>query len=81
MAMSVVRQLIENNGVLARAFLGVTLDSKFSAETAHQLACRDASAPTSFASSPGLAAETAKLQVGDVVLRFNGVEIDDDNHL
>lgn len=81
MAMTVVRQLIENNGILARAFLGVTLDSKFSAETAQQLGMPRRIGAHIIRITPGSPAETAKLQVGDVVLRFNGVEIDDDNHL
>lgn len=81
MAMTVVRQLIENNGILARAFLGVTLDSKFSVETAHQLGMPRRIGAHIIRITPGSPAETAKLLVGDVILRFNGVEIDDDNHL
>jgi serine protease Do len=80
MAMAVVRQLVES-GTVARAFLGVTLDSKFSPEIAQQLGMPRRAGAHIIRITPGSPAETAKLQVDDIILQFNGIPIDDDNHL
>jgi len=76
----VARQLIER-GAVARAFLGVTLDSKFSVEAAQRLGMPRRMGAHIIRVTPGSPAETAKLQVGDVVLQFNGIGIENDNHL
>ena len=80
MAMTIAKQLIEH-GAVSRAFLGVTLDSKFNAETATKLGLPRRIGAHVIRITPGSPAETAAIQVGDVILSFNGVPIDDDSHL
>ena len=80
MSISIARQLIET-GQVERAFLGVALDSSFGPEAAARLGLpRPLGARVSgiTVDSP---AELAALQVGDVILSFDGVRIEDDNHL
>jgi serine protease Do len=79
-AVSVMRQLIET-GHVQRGFLGVTLDGYFDARAAE------------FAGLPRLMgtrvknvterspAALAGLQVDDIILRFNGAAIENDQHL
>jgi serine protease Do len=80
MAMGVARQLVEN-GAVVRAFLGVTLDSKFTPETAERLGLPRKLGAHVIRVMPGSPAEKSRLSVGDVILNFNGVPIDDDSHL
>jgi len=80
MVMIVARQLIDH-GSVTRGYLGVSLDSKFGASAAAQLGLDRPRGARVTAISPGSPAEAAKIQVGDVVLDFNGVPIEDDNHL
>ena len=80
MAMNIARQLAEQGNV-TRAFLGVTLDSKFGHAMAAKLGLpgpRGARISGITANSP---AAKADLKVGDVVLKFDGHRIDDDSHL
>lgn len=80
MATIIAKQLIANGRVI-RAFFGVHLDSKFSAEMAAQLGLprlQGARVSGITANSP---AEAAEIKVGDVILKFNNVEIEDDNDL
>ncbi|MEQ8788207.1 MAG: trypsin-like peptidase domain-containing protein [Pirellulaceae bacterium] len=80
MAIHVARQLIET-GRVARAFLGVQLDSRFGPEAAAKVGLpRPIGARVSGVTEDS-PAEAAKLQVGDVIVRFDGDYIDDDNHL
>jgi len=80
MAMGVARQLVEN-GAVVRAFLGVTLDSKFTPETAEKLGLPRRLGAHVIRVMPGSPAEKSRLTVGDVIINFNGVPIDDDSHL
>lgn len=80
MAMTIARQLMEN-GRVVRGKMGVSLDPKFTYESA-----RSAGLPRLIGAritrvSPSSAAETAGLKAGDVVVRFGGVTIDNDTHL
>ena len=80
MVMIVARQLIDH-GSVTRGYLGVSLDSKFGAAAASQLGLDRPRGARVTAITPGSPAEAAKIRVGDVVLEFNGVPIEDDNHL
>lgn len=80
MVMHVAKQLVER-GSVTRAFLGVHLDSKFTAETAARLGLPRVQGARVSGITPKSPAERSKLSVGDVILQFDGVRIDDDNHL
>ena len=80
MVVVVAKQLIDR-GTVARAFLGVTLDSKFSTEAATKLGMPRRIGAHVIRVTPGSPAEQAQLRVGDVILQFNGVGIEDDGHL
>lgn len=80
MVMIVARQLIDH-GSVTRGYLGVSLDSKFGPAAASQAGLDRPRGARVTAISPGSPAEKAKLRVNDIVLEFNGVPIEDDNHL
>ncbi|HTN75264.1 MAG TPA: trypsin-like peptidase domain-containing protein, partial [Pirellulaceae bacterium] len=80
MAMFVAKQLVER-GVVTRAFLGVHLDSKFTAETAVRAGLPRVQGARVSGITPNSPAASSKLTVGDVILQYDGVRIDDDNHL
>ena len=80
MAMVVAKQLIEN-GAVVRAFLGVTLDSKFSTETAEKLGLPRRVGAHVIRITPGSPAEASAFQVDDVILNFNNTPIENDSHL
>jgi serine protease Do len=80
MAMLVARQLIEH-GAVSRAYLGVTLDSKFTQAAASKLGLSRPIGARVVAITDNSPAQAAKLQVDDVILEINNVPIDDDNHL
>jgi serine protease Do len=80
MAMHVARQLIEH-GTVTRAFLGVHLDSRFTAETAARIGLPRVQGARVSGITPNSPAAQSKLVVGDVILQFDGVRIEDDNHL
>ncbi len=80
MFMCVGRQLIEH-GKITRAFLGVKLDPKFGPAMAAELGLPRLTGAYVTTVTPGSPAELAKLRVGDVVLEFNGIPIEDDIHL
>jgi len=80
MVMIIARQLVDRGSVV-RAFLGVKLDSKFgpaSAITVGLQRPRGARITQVTTDSP---AEAAGLRVGDVILEYSGVRIDNDSHL
>ncbi len=80
MVMVVARQLTEH-GTVRRAFLGVHIDTNFtSAKAAEAGMPRRAGARLSQIEA-GSPAEAAGLQAGDVIVQFNGVRIENDNHL
>lgn len=80
MAMVVARQLIEHGSVV-RAYLGVRLDSKFKAEEATSSKLTRVEGARVTAITPKSPAEFAKIQVGDIILEFDGIRIEDDSHL
>jgi serine protease Do len=80
MAMVVARQLIEHGSVV-RAYLGVRLDSKFKAEEATSSGLTRVEGARVTAITPKSPAESAKIQVGDIIVEFDGIRIEDDSHL
>ena len=80
MVMIISRQLIER-GKVTRAFLGVELDSKFGPAMATEVGLPRPMGARISALTKGAPAEAANLEVGDVVLVFNGVQVEDLAHL
>ncbi|HEY4309731.1 MAG TPA: trypsin-like peptidase domain-containing protein [Pirellulales bacterium] len=80
MVMVVARHLVEK-GVVVRAFLGVTYDKNFDAEMATRLGLPRPYGARIEGLTEGGPAEAAKLRVDDVILKFNGVPVDDGDHL
>lgn len=80
MAMLITRQLI-TKGEVSRAFLGVTLNSKFNAAAAARLGLPRRAGAHVIRVTPNSPAAEAGLLPDDVILSFNGVRIDDDDHL
>jgi membrane-associated protease RseP (regulator of RpoE activity) len=66
---------------VTRAFLGVHLDSKFTADTAARIGLPRVQGARVSGITPNSPAALSKLTVGDVILQFDGVPIEDDNHL
>lgn len=85
-AMNVAKQLIQN-GTISTAYLGVRLDDDFAAKVSHdvslakQLGLPRPTGAFVKAVTPGSPAAEARLQPGDVVIKFNGVRVEDDDHL
>ena len=80
MATNIARQLTERGSVI-RAFLGVSLDSQFNPTTAEKLGLPRPRGAHVKGITPNSPAEKAKLQVGDVILEFGNVTVEDDDHL
>ncbi len=80
MVVFVAKQLVENNSV-ARALLGVQLDRKFDSAMAVSVGLNRPRGARISGVVPGSPAESVHLKVGDVVLEFAGVPVDDDDHL
>lgn len=80
MVMIVVEQLVER-GSVERAYLGVALDSKYGPALAVSLGLSRSRGARVTRITPDSPAEKARLREGDVILRFNGVRIDNDSHL
>ncbi len=79
-AMSVARQLIDQGSVV-RAILGVQLDSQFDDHLAHSLGLPRRVGARVNSITRNTAAEQIGIQIGDVILAFDGVRIEDDDHL
>lgn len=80
MAKQVALQLVRN-GKLQRGYLGVTLDPDFNARkrTTYQFGSNAGALVKNVrAGSP---AEKANLQQGDIIVQFDGREVDNDDHL
>jgi serine protease Do len=78
---SVVATQLVTQGKVTRAFLGVHLDSRFGPDAAARLGL-----PVSYGArvtgiTPKSPADGSDVKIGDVILQFNGVRIEDDNHL
>lgn len=80
MAMIVARQLVKN-GRVQRAFLGVNLDSLFGPEMAKKIGLARPRGARISGITPKSPAERAELRIGDIILRFGNVWIEDDSHL
>ena len=80
MVMHVVTDLIDF-GRVRRGFLGVSLDSKYSAKKAKTLGLSTVYGARVTAITPGSPADQVKLRVGDVILMYNDKRIENDSHL
>jgi serine protease Do len=80
MALAVARQLIDNGSVV-RAYLGVSLERKFTAASARKLGLTRLQGARISGVTAGSPAEAAGLKVDDVVLYFDGVRVQSDTHL
>jgi serine protease Do len=80
MAMSVARQLI-TQGRVAYPYLGVKLDSTFTAAQAMELGLARLEGARVKGITPGSPAERAQIQPGDVIMQFGGIAVEDDSHL
>jgi len=80
MFMIVARQLVEQ-GKPTRAFLGVNLDATFGPALAAEIGLPFPTGARVSGIIKGTPAANADLAVGDVILQFNNVRVDDDAHL
>jgi serine protease Do len=80
MAVRIAEQLIDQGGVV-RAYLGVRLDSSFTAARAARMGLPQASGALVSNVTENSPAAKARLQAGDVIMRLNNRRVDDDAHL
>lgn len=80
LAQRVMEQLLEY-GVVRRAYLGVRLDPQFDAAAAKTLKLERLRGARVTLVYPNTPASNAKLQNDDVILAFDGVDVQDENHL
>lgn len=78
--LAVARQLIDE-GRVTRGFLGVTLDGEFGPAMAAELGLPRPLGARVVQVTENSPAATAGLRVGDVVLQFGGVPVENDSHL
>jgi len=76
----VARQLVER-GRVQRAFLGVTMDSKFTPDAAVRLGLSSRYGVRVTDVQPGTPASNADILKGDVIVEFDGKRVEDDDHL
>ncbi|MEW4452597.1 trypsin-like peptidase domain-containing protein [Bremerella sp. JC817] len=79
-ALGVAEQLIEK-GQVARAFFGVRMDADFDAAAAAKIGLFRARGAKVSGVTAGSPAEAAKIQVGDIITKFYGQEVEDDLQL
>jgi len=77
---TVVDQLLQY-GQVRRAYLGVRLDSKFDQKTIKRLSLSRLRGARVVEVYPNTPASRVKLNVDDVILSFNGTEVQDESHL
>ena len=80
MALRISKQLIDD-GKVTRAFLGVTLDSEFTVEKAARLGMERFYGARVTKVTHNSPAYRAGMETNDLILQFNGVDIQDDAHL
>lgn len=80
MVMRITRDLIDY-GEVKRGFLGVSLDARYSYEKASSMGLQAAYGALVSSITPNSPAAEADLQIGDVILEFNGERIADDSQL
>lgn len=80
MALTVAEQLV-TSGKLSRAYLGVQLEAAFDSVTAQRLGLSSTAGALVKSVIPNSPAERAGIQVGDVILEFNGMRVENDGHL
>jgi serine protease Do len=76
----IARALVETSAV-PRGYLGVNLDFRFNEERAHALGLSQLVGTRVSNVEPGSPADHAGLRVNDVILKYNGVRIEQDAHL
>ncbi len=79
-AVSIMRQLVER-GTVEYGFLGVTLDSDFDTRTAQSFGLPRLTGTRVTGVTARSPADLAGMRVDDVILRFNGTPIENDQHL
>ncbi len=80
LVMFVARQLI-TRGEVDQAYLGVQLDNEFGLEKAQSLGLNRVQGALVKAITPRSPAFFANLQVDDLIIKFNGIVVEDDDHL
>ncbi len=80
MAARVAADLI-NFGRVQRGFLGVSLDARFTPRRTISMGLQRAYGARVSAITPGSPADKADVEIGDIVLEFNGIQIMNDSHL
>jgi serine protease Do len=80
MFMFAARQLIEK-GRVDRAFLGVSLDARFSADDAGAAGLPCPVGAKVSGVTAGSPAAVAGLRVGDIILQYGGIPVENDGHL
>lgn len=80
MAMKVADQLVRY-GKLRRGYLGVTLDPEFTVADLEAAGYAVESGALVKNVRSGSPAEAARLQRGDIIVEFNGCQVDNDDHL
>ena len=80
-SVSFVAEQLAKKGRVSRAYLGVHLDSRFDDKKAKALGLKSVFGAKVSGITPNSPAAKADLQVDDVILKFNGVNIEDDAHL
>ncbi|MDD3587836.1 MAG: PDZ domain-containing protein, partial [Thermoguttaceae bacterium] len=76
----VADQLI-TQGVFRRPYMGVELDPEFDSHARARYGLNRAIGSRVIEVSPRSPADRAGLKAGDVILRYNGIEVQDDQHL
>lgn len=79
-AVRIMRQLIDS-GQVESGFLGVALDRSFDAATAQRVGLTRLTGTRVTSITPGSPASRADIKVNDIILRFDGMLIDSDDHL
>lgn len=80
LAMSVASQLIEK-GQLQRSYLGVSVERAFNVDSQGGLQTHRARGALIKVVKPHSPAESAGLRYGDIILLFDGTEVENDEHL